>query len=188
MVIDDLPLGVGFFLVVDAEGFAAKGAVEFSGGLKDGVTDDLGFDTAGRVSPEKGGAGILFKGEGIGSGGALEGFGGQEKFEQGFGGPGFGSGLGGGDEFGGKPIKEFGVGGGGSGDTEVGSGGDDPGAKDVVPEPVDHNAGSERVVGVGEPLGEFFSSLGAGCFGGEVEVAFENGEAGGRDFVTRTFR
>ena len=73
-------------------------------------------------------------------------------------------------------------------DAEVCRGGDNPGAEEVVPDAVHHDAGSERVFGVGEPIREFFSTYGIFRTGVESEVAFHDGKGSGWHFITGIFR
>ena len=141
VVVDDLPLGVGLFDVVNAEATAADFGVQFAGSLEDAVADDFGFDAAGRKAPEEGGAGVFLQAQTVGEAGAAEGVGHHDLADHGFGGPALTQ------IFGGEPVEELGVGGFGSGDAEVGGGGDDAGSEEVVPDAVDHDPGGERVVG-----------------------------------------
>ena len=103
VVIDDLPLGVGEFFVVDAEAATAEGGVEFSGGLEDAIADDFGFDAARWEAPEEGGVGVFLEGEAVGMTGAAEGIRGDEEADHGLYGPVV---L---DEFRGEVVEEFGV-------------------------------------------------------------------------------
>lgn len=66
VVVDDLPLGVSLFDVVNSETATANGGVEFAGGLEDTVADDFSFDAAGREAPEESGTGVFLDAEAVG--------------------------------------------------------------------------------------------------------------------------
>ena len=103
-------------------------------------------------------------------------------FDHGFGGPTIF------DVFGSKPVEEFGVSRLSSRDAEVCRGRDNPGSEEVVPDAVHHDAGSEGVFGVGEPICEFFSAYGIFRTGVESKVSFHDGKSSRWHFITWVFR
>ena len=60
----------------------------------------------------------------------------------------------GGDESAGQPVEQLGVAGPFAQDAEVAGGGDQPPAEVVLPDPVDHHARGQRVVGTRDRAGQ----------------------------------
>ena len=152
-----------------ADGGAAEGEVEFSGGEEGCVADGFGVETGAVHAPEEAVVAILEGGGGaVGGALAVGGAGYEEAVELLKRAVSFVA------EPDGEPIEELRVGGWAAHFAEVGGGIDEAGAEVILPYAVDDGAPGEDVLGIGEPVGEggaavafvIVPRVGGGEFGG----------------------
>ena len=131
---------------------AAHGKIERPGDQADGVADLFGVEALPVLTPE---IAVLRVGGGVGGNvraGQLISLGEQDQLVQLLNGPAVF------DEAGGQVVEQFRMGRGGAANAEIRGGRDDAFPEMVMPDPVDHDPGGQRVSGIGQPFGEFLAA------------------------------
>ena len=146
---------------------------EQAAGGEGDVAHDFGVEAEAGLAGEEVVAGVFFAEVGAVGGALAVGAGGDDEAVDVFEAPVFG------EEFGGEPVEEFGVGGGGALHAEVVFGFDEAASEVLLPDAVDDDACGEGVFRADDPFGEIEA---VGLKGGGLEGVEDAGGAGS-DFV-----
>ena len=188
MIVSDLPLRVSVFPAVNAVATSTWRLIQFAGRLQHTVTNDLGFDSLRRETPQQGIIGVgancvLSRGARL-----PERVGQYDAANEVLGAPGLGFVVLRIHELGGEPVEQFGMARRCARFAKIGGCCDDARAEEMMPHAVYINSCRKRMFGAGDPLSESLPSLGIRRARVQAKITIEDGEASWHDFTCRILR